>query len=308
VIIRAALIVMDARPNPKLPPLLADLDAGDKAFLGGHVEDLRERANNPEGQRAAFQASSDMQKWLRRAAAGDDTRFLQAAETFTIRLRDSMKVASNPKQGIFIVTSSEGGEGTEVSLLKLDADVEVARWKELTAGGVKLSILKNCLPGPGYLQKGMSWPDYRSNSDVVIMDRNRSEAQYFVTAFQLQLAPKASETEKALHAAIVHLPPDQRRRAIVAAADRSGNVSTIVDEIKAVAPDFDDSRPAFGAATAVPGYVRPNQVQARIATLRAGDVRVSVPMSKMESAVTDPVRKGEMWEVTVRFPHEPKWE
>lgn len=304
---RATLIVMNARPDPKLPPTLAVLAADEQAFLTGHIEDMRKRASNPDGQRARFTASSDMLKLLRRAAADDDGKFLNACEAFAIRLRDSMKIASNPKQGIFVVASVKAPNQTEVSLLKLDADVEVARWNELTSGGVKLSVLKHCLPGPGSLQKGLSWPDDRDDSDVVVMDRNRDEAQYFVTAFHLALAPKAIETEKALHAEIVKLPPDQRTRAINAASERAGNVSTIVAAVKEVAPDFNDSREVFGAGGGVAGRIRPNQMPTRTATLAAGDIKVQVPMSKMEAAVSNPVRVGDHWEVTVRFPREPKW-
>lgn len=308
VIQRAALIVMNARPDPKLPPVLADLEDSEKRFLQRHVDDLRRRGSDPGWQKASFTAASDMPKWLRHATADDDARFLRASEAFAIRLRDSMKIATNPKQGIFVVATTLEGSVTRASLLKLDADVEVARWKQLTTGSVRLSVLEKCLPGPGHVQKGASWPDDRLGSDMLIADRNRSEAQYFLSALQLSLAPKVLDTEKALTGAIVKLPAPQRKKALEVVAGRSGNAEDIIKEIKEVAPEFDDSRAAFGGNGRPVGSVRKNHVHSRQAILKAGDVSVSVPVAKMDEVVSEPVRRDDGWEVTVRFPQYPQWQ
>lgn len=101
----------------------------------------------------------------------------------------SLQTATNAQDCAF--AALRAGSNTEhdehVTLLKLDAVVEAAQTTMLS-GRVSLQVLKRLLPEPGKLQKALSWPDPRAVSDVIMIDRNATGAQYFENAYGVQVS------------------------------------------------------------------------------------------------------------------------
>jgi hypothetical protein len=72
--------------------------------------------------------------------------------------------ATNPSVGVLaVVVSGDGQKADTASVLKLDAVSEAASYK-FVGGQVRLSVLRDLLPAPGQLQKGLSWLAGRSSS------------------------------------------------------------------------------------------------------------------------------------------------
>jgi hypothetical protein len=249
-----------------------------------------------------------MPSLLKRLLGSDEARFLKTVETLTIRLATAMKAATNPNAGILAVTTSsaDGAQRPEhVSVLKLDATHKGARFRLLAKGGVRLSVLKDLLPSPGQLQKGISWPDPREGSDVIIRDRNIENALYFLNAYQVQVARKASDVERTLLDAVAQLPPADVPRAYVAAASRAGSADTVVAELGSEFAGLNTDQAAFGAHGQVPGVLRPNRVAARGLKVVADGFEIRVPVDRASDITWDPSADG--YVITINVDSQPRW-
>src|SRR5262249_18749370 len=157
---------------------------------------------------------------------------------------------------------NQAAHNTIISILKLDATKEAARFRELTKGVIRLHVLKDLLPAPNELQKGISWPDPRSDSDAIIVDRNLEAAKYFLNAYELDVSPRSADTERALLKAIASLPEEEVKEAYRAVADAAGAGPQIASDLKTRFTALDTTDPALRPDAAVPGLVRTNQVRA----------------------------------------------
>lgn len=305
---RTSLVFIEPRKDPDLPAMVAELDGDESDYLLRHVETLQARADDPEAQRTRFQPGSDVPALLRKLIKAGETEFVEIVNTLATRLSASTNAATRPSPGIFAVITSgrTASRASGVVLLKLDATHEAAQFKRLARAKVKLSILKNLLPSPGDLQKGITWPDPRDGSDAVIRDRNIENALYFLNAFQLQAAPKATQTERTVLEAITRLPPDEVPRAYVAAAAKHGSADTVMAELRQEFPELDVDRAPFGAAGAVPGSVRPNKLAARGLKVVADGFEIRVPANRTERISWD--REGDGWLIEIHVDTEPTWE
>ncbi len=183
---------------------LAELDDDDVDFLTRHVAKLRDAANAEDSLLSRFHHGSGLPPLFKKLLTATDPEFIEISASLATRLHALMEQSTKPAPGVLavIVSGPDDGKSTVASVLKLDAISEAASF-HFEKGAVKLSVLRDLLPAPGQLQKGISWPDPRGASDAVVIDRNQSAAQYFFNAYELQVSSTPAEAERALGAAIV---------------------------------------------------------------------------------------------------------
>ena len=169
-------------------------------------------------------------------------------------------------------------------------------------------MLRDLLPAPGQLQKGISWPDPRQISDTIVIDRNRTAAQYFFNAFELQVSSTPNEAERALGKAIIENVPNSKLPAAMQfVGGLSGRADQVAAQVKKKYPEVQIDLKELGAAGAVPGFIRPNKVAARNKRYSGDGIVVSVPADRLDR-VTGPTEVAGGWQLTVRFTAKPKEE
>lgn len=233
--------------------------------------------------------------------------FLQIVETFATRLHAEMQIVTNPSPGILAVVCSrdEDGQPNLSSVLKLDATHEAARYIR-SKDRIRINVLRELLPAPGELQKGLSVPDPRPASEVIIRDRNVEAARYFLNAFQVKVSPRPNDTSRELLDAIAHLPEGQVPRAYAAAARLEGQADVVVADLQNQFVDLDTDREAFGARGAVPGVLRPERISARPLRLKADGFVIEVPPDRAERVASH--QRGDGWVITIETDTKPRWE
>jgi hypothetical protein len=197
-----------------------------------------------------------------------------------------------------LLTEGPDSGPTQVSLLKLDAEIEAAQLTQ-TSGGVRLRILQGLLPRPGEMQKGFSWPDPRTpRSTIIVLDKivAGSSTKYFKDAFELDVSPKAADTESALVEEIAGLPIDSITAA-VAAADSGGDAEEVVDRIRQAVPDFAPTADELGSAGALGGRIRPHFSTLATKTFQADGFELKVPLASMNRVTTR--REGTQYVTTI---------
>ncbi|HSH62478.1 MAG TPA: hypothetical protein VK988_23065 [Acidimicrobiales bacterium] len=289
-----------------MPSEIAELDDAETEFLQGHLEDLHKKLEDIENQRSRFQHGADVEGLLRKLPTASPADFLSITQTFVERLAAAMKTATNPKAGILaVITTGPEKRADRVSVLKLDSDNLSARMRRLKRGNIKLDVFKDLLPKPGDLQKGLSWPG-PEDSAAVIQDRNASVAEYFLTAFQLEVSAKASDAEKGLLAEIVRLPLERRKEALAAVGELSGPADAVVVELQQRVPELQAERRALGAGGALAGNIRADKFRNLRLTLSGDNIDIVVPQNRLDQ-VTDPREVNGRYEVTVTFTAPPRW-
>jgi hypothetical protein len=223
-VLRATLTFVRREEDLVVAASMAELDAADADFLARHVTKLREAAAEEDALLSRFHQGSGVPALMQSLRTVSDQEFIEISGGLATRLHESMKQSTKPGPGVLaIIASGEGGNTPTISsVLKLDAIPELAKYL-LEAGQVKLSVVRDLLPAPGDLQKGISMPDGRGTSDAIVIDRNQSAARYFFNAYELQVSHTPGESEKALSDAIVKgVPRGQRAEAMKFVADLSG--------------------------------------------------------------------------------------
>jgi hypothetical protein len=190
-------------------------------------------------------------------------------------------------------------------VLKLDAVTEAASYK-FDGGQVRLSVLKDLLPAPGELQKGLSWPDQRPGSDAIVTDRNLTAAKYFFSAYELQVSATSAHAERALSEAItLHVPKSQRAAAIEFASTLSGPAETVVAKVQDRYPGVVVEKAELGAGGAIGGYIRETKVAGHPTRYIGDGIVILVPHDRL-GQVTGPRKIGGRWEMTIRFSARPR--
>jgi hypothetical protein len=151
----------------------ARLDPDDVDFLSRHVKSLRDAAGTEDQLVTRFQPGSGIPALLAKLLVAGQQEFIEISAELATRLQESMDQSTTPSPGVLaIIVSGQDGAPECASVLKLDAISEAASF-EFDKGQVTLNVLRELLPAPGQLQKGISWPDpRRSISDAVVIDRN----------------------------------------------------------------------------------------------------------------------------------------
>jgi hypothetical protein len=304
--LRVTLTFVKKQEPLMIASALADLDDDDVDFLMRHVAKLRDEAAAESSLLSRFHRGSGVPGLLKKLLGGSDQEFIETSAGLAQRLQGSMDQATNPSFGVLAVLASSDGQKAEVaSVLKLDAISEAASY-QFVGGQVRLSVLRDLLPAPGQLQKGLSWPDPRDGSDAVVIDRNITAAKYFFNAYELQVSATSSQAERALSEAIFkQVPKPKRASAIQFASSLSGPAEEVVSALQAEYPDVRIEQPALGAGEAVGGFIRQNKVATHRTRYLGDGMVVLVPWDRLDQ-VTGPSQVGGGWEMTLRFSTRPQ--
>lgn len=298
----ATLTFVSAKEEPFLPPELAELSDEEADFLQRHVDDLRDHADSPDALRSQFEPGSNTQELFENLLKAEGTEVPSLAEVVVTRLVSQMRSTTTPKAGILAVVTSGPEEGpNSVSVLKLEAIHEAAKFERLAKGRIRLEVLRDLLPGPGALQKGVSWPDPRETSDATVQDTNISAARYFFNAVQLMLSPKPAQAEKALAETIVEeVPQEQLSKVLAAAASQSGPGEKVVDAIRQTFSGFKgERRELTGGDGKVAGIVRPGRIASKRLKISGDGIDIVVPFDRLDQVTED--ETGGQWIYTVRM-------
>jgi hypothetical protein len=295
---KCALAVVGRRGDGVIGPSLSPIDADEEDFLHRHVDRLRAVVQQQDG-RGRFRDHSFLAADLNHLLNAEDDDFLTIAGRMVSRLAAAMELTSNAKACVVAVLTEGPEAGAQtVSLLKLDAEVEAAEMKE-TPEGVRLHVYRDLLPRPGDIQKGFTWPDPRPASSIVVLDQVSagSAVRYFQDAFEIDVSPRAKDTEDALSREIAALPAASAARALRAVGD-GGTAEEVTTRITAEVPEFSPTARELGASGAMGGRVRPAYRQTAKKPYDADGIELRVPLSMLNRVVTR--REGPGYVTTIR--------
>jgi hypothetical protein len=294
---KCALAIIAQRGLSVEGPALSPLEPAEEGFLHRHAEELRATIDTSHA-RGRFRAGSFLAADLNRLLVADEAEFLQIAERHASRLASEMEKTGNAKACVLaLIVEENEAQDLEVSLLKLDAEIEAAEMRR-SGAQLRLHVYQDLLPRPGEIQKGFSWPDPRDRSDVIVLDKNASGSStlYFRDAFELDVSPKALDTENALVEELAMLPA-QDREAAVAAANAGGDAEEVVERIQEVVPAFIPSSVQLGGDGSLPGRIRPNFAATARRVFRADGIELKVPITALDRVESR--RDGARWITTI---------
>jgi hypothetical protein len=288
----------------------AKLDRDDVDFLSRHVQMLRDAAGAEDQLITRFRHGSGIPALLGRLLVAREEEFVAMSAGLAASLQQSMDQSTTPSPGVLaiIVSGPDGAAPLWTSVLKLDAISEAASF-EFDQGQVTLNVLRDLLPAPGELQKGISWPDPRQSvSDAIVIDRNRSLGQYFFNAYELDVSPPPSVSERALSEAIMRgVLRDERATAMRFAATLSGRADEVAAEVKRRYPSVSIDREELGAEGALGGYIRPRKVATHLTRFRGDGIVVTVPHDRLDR-ISGPEQAAGGWQMTITFAGQPEEE
>jgi hypothetical protein len=302
-----ALGVIQARGSKVVDPGLVSFGPDEADFLARHVR--KARTVTSAMARSRFRHGSTMPALLDKLRTVQDDEFEESAKHLQIALAAAMSSSTNASDCVFAVvhTSDQADEAGYITLLKLDAVVEAAR-TSIETGKVTLQVLKELLPEPGDLQKGVAWPDSRSDSDAIVVDKNRSHAKYFQTAFEIEVSLKPVEAEAELTRKIVeNIPSDRQADALNKATELNGPMNEILTTLASEGfPELSEPALAASEDNRPPGIIRPNKIAARPVVWRADGIELKVPPKLMGNVKIEPHPQQQGWQITVHTLTEPE--
>jgi hypothetical protein len=302
-ITRISVGVIRRRGADVTAPALASFGDAEAEFLARHV--ARVRADGLGG-RSLFVNGAHIPSVLAGMLAATDDDFVAASGTLLDNLARAMGQVARPSDCVFAVVQAQqpGAVPQHVTVLKLDAVVEAARWR-VQAGRVNLQVLRELLPEPGELRKALSWPDSRPNSDALMIDTNASNAQYFEDAYQLRVSPKSSQAEAGLAATIAEqVAPADLPTVLADAARLEGPADEILASLAQTHPALQDAADAAAADPRPAGLVRTNKVAARPVVWKADGVELRVPADRAGDVQI--IEEGDGWRLSVRLNSRPR--
>jgi hypothetical protein len=303
---KCALGVIQARGQIVVAPEVVALGPSESDYFVRHVRKVRQF--NDATPRTSFITNAVTVGYLRTLRdARQDADYAGNANALMQLLSDAMKAVTNPKDCVFAAvrtTDARALGSTHVTLLKLDAVIEAARLTRLQSGGISFEVLHDLLPEPGDLQKGLSWPDPRTDSDALTVDRNGAPALYFEDAFQLQVSMRSQEAEKALINAITdRLEPEDVPGALERVAQAEGGLANVLADLSADYPALSDAAAEQAQDPRPAGTVRPGKATERPLVWTADGIEVVVPTHLLGNVRK--ARLGDRWQLVVTSATEP---
>jgi hypothetical protein len=301
---KVALGVIQQRGSTVVEPRLMTFGPDESDFLVRHIEKVRDVKD--ASARSVFTPLSNTPMVLDRLRTGSDGDFETAAEELQDALARSMRTATNAQDCVFAAlrAGSNPEHDGHVTLLKLDAVVEAAQ-TTIHSGRVSLQVLKKLLPEPGKLQKALSWPDPRPVSDVIMVDRNVTSAQYFENAYQVQVSSRSIEAENKLVVTLTQsLPREQLGQAMVDAGRLDGPLDQVLGRLSETYPELREPAQAAASQARPAGVVRRNKVAARPLVWRADGAELKIPPELAGNVETE--RAGDGWRFTLLTRTEPR--
>lgn len=296
---RCSLALIGKRGQSATTPTISPMDESEEDFLQRHLDRLREVVESSE-TRARFRAGSFLAAELPDLLVDDEELFLDVSETLVNRLSAAMEQTGNASACVVAVVSEGPAAGpTSAALLKLDAEVEAAQINQ-TEQGLRLRVFQDLLPRPGEIQKAFAWPDPRApESELIVLDKvvAGSATKYFQNAFEIDVSPKAKDTEDALIEEILKLPSTQLAPALTAVAD-GGNAEDVVERVRSFAPSFGVQARELGGGGALPGKVRPGFIATAKRTFVAENIELRVPIDALDRVETR--REGDTYVTSIR--------
>jgi hypothetical protein len=297
-IVRVALGAVANRGASVVPPALVTLAGPAEAdFLGRHV--MKVRSNGQA--RSTFVPGAAVPGLLAGLAAAADAQYAAGADALQQMLARAMGQSTNASDCVTAVVHAQDTQGASdhITVLKLDANVEAAR-RDILQGVVSLTVLSDLLPTPRDLQKALSWPDPRPDSDALMIDANAANAQYFENAYQVQVSPKSAEAEAELQAAIVAgVPQRDLARALQDASRLDGRADVVLTALAQQHPSLGPAAQQAAAAARPAGIVRRNKIAARPVVWRADGVELKVPADRAGDVEVTPDGNGYVLSVRV---------
>lgn len=295
---RCALGVITERGKNVVRPTLNSLTRDENDFLQRHVDELRALNREGDDVRTRLRGMSTFKEDLEELLTCDESAYVEISVRLVDALAASMRSTTRAESCVVaVVTSGSEAVPDTSSFLKLDAQIEAARLRQ-TQGGVRLQVFRELLPAPGEMQKGLSWPDPRPGSEIILRDRNRGNAaQYFQSAFGIDASPKPLMTEEEfVDQLITELGPERAARAVATVQDKGGLVEEVAAQVRAMFPDFSgtDSQTAQGK---MPGKIRAGQLAARKRTYRSDGIKLEIPVDKLDRLTVR--AEGSLWVTTV---------
>jgi hypothetical protein len=214
-------------------------DSGVDAFLFEHVGSLRERARTGDSPVASF-VDPEAAQLFQQLLVGTEEHFLAAARTLTLRLIGRMDRRAAP--GLLVCLRLLDGRSRSAAALKLEVVTpHAAVLESLDSGEEVLAAATNVLDAPGDLQKGGLVPDPRPSSDVVIGDRLAIDAQYFPTAFGIQIEQRALDATFDLVSTVQAQAPSLVRQVVQRLPDaKPGSAKAVLEQISSAIPELND--------------------------------------------------------------------
>lgn len=290
-IVRVALGAIARRGASVIAPSLATLTGPvEQDFLGRHIDKVRSKNQ----ARSFFDAGSTVPALLAGLLAGDDLRFVADAYALQKLLTSTMSRSSNASDCVtaLVQAQDQPGQPNHITMLKLDANVEAAR-RDIFNGAISLTVLSDLLPTPRDLQKALSWPDPRPDSDVLMVDTNAANAQYFENAYDVRVSPKSAEAEGGVRAAIIeNVPQNQLSQALQEASALDGPADKVLKTLSGKYPSLAPSAQSIGAANRPAGVVRLNKISAQPVVWRADGVELRVPAHRAADVTVTPDGNG----------------
>lgn len=302
---RCALGVIQKRGSMQIAPQMMALGPAESDYFAKHVEAVRRYDNgSPIGAFSKVANTPTQLQTLR--TTQKDYVFVNAATNLQSLLAACMRTTSSAKDCVFGVlrTTDTTGSSPHVSVLKLDAVVEAAQWKLLQDGKMDFRVLTDLLPEPGELQKGLSWPDERSASEVHTVDRNSVAAQYFEVAFGLLVSSRAREAEAALIQAVAGAVPPAEVETVLREVEDDGSLDEVLEQLAQRHPELAGAAESEKAAERPSGRVRAQSVAGRTLAWDADGIQVRVPGHLMDRVVKRQTSQG--WELVITTHVEPK--
>jgi hypothetical protein len=305
-LLKATLVFVKRKETLTVATALADLEADDIDFLARHVSELRKKATEEDASLSRFHQGSGIPGLIGRLLHADEPELVTLSASLARRLQGSMDQSNRADPGVLaVIVTGEDQKPDMASILKLDAISEAASFK-FVKGHVRLSVLRDLLPAPGHLQKGISWPDPRAGSDTIVIDRNQTTAHYFFNAFELEISSTPREAERALSEAIIRNVPVSKRAAVMRyAGSLSGPADQVATQVHERYPEVSTDYKELGAQGALGGFIRPNKVAGHMTRFRGDGINVEVPHDRLDR-IRGPRRAGAGWELTIQFSTQPQ--
>jgi hypothetical protein len=283
-------------------------------FLVDHVDDLQKRASEGTAANATFPEAADRQL-IEDIRIGDDAAFLSAAKKIGGRLIEAMGPLGTAKPGLLLCATFESEEvpsAATAAVLKLEVVSEHGAILELLESGEEtLAAVQRVLDKPGELQKGLVYPDTRSDSEAIVGDKAaQQEARYFLRAVAVTLEAHAASSARELVRAVAAKAGPGVARSVVRALPsiEPASPAEVLGALRASVPELTEDTAdevARTLATADRPVVRVDTKAPVRGVVQAGPLRITGPAADIGRVEWTANPEGG-WVVTFTSDQEPR--
>jgi hypothetical protein len=299
-----------AHDAASVPPELREVDEGINAFLGDHIRGLRAMTKK-RGTSPGMFTDPEAKSLFRDLFAGSEAGFVAASGSLAKRLIARMDARA--ANGLLICLRADDDHDRYGGILKLQVVApNAAVLKKLVSGEVQLSAIQDLLDKPGDLQKGALSTSRLGEDRVMIGDQLGQDARYFPEAFAIKVYARPTEAVAGLITALDDVAPELVASVATALPGvASGDAPDVLGSLGREIPEFTPGLQAE-VADALANQARPvahiDTSRPATETIRAGEIRITGPVSEMRKRVRIERNEGtlaESWAITIDSPSEP---